>query len=211
MDRLLETMKFFVVKKKNSKNHFIFSAYTHQEPGSDKFPRGHRIAGAGLEDFGALALMDVVSLSKKYQKKYEGHGIGTALTMLEFLFSFCEFGCLTIKTSLMSKGRKGEMYTLLGMKRKFRLHPLLYLTWILPSSKTTPVYFKIKYEKKAVRIIQENGMVQLLCKQLAGNGLSFDEIIRTYKDVAEDLSHYGFLEQGNTLGKAADELEKKIF
>jgi len=182
MNKIFKGVKFFKESRPFDTPTFkIFAKKKEKEiiRGWVEFPTDKKAVLTGLYYHEAI----------KDDSKYENHGFGTAILFFRVLYAFYG-GCLKIKTMCFDEERTGKMYELLGMKKKNR-------------------EYVGEYPKELIQIIQKNAMVKVMCKIALKGGVVLDNLIETYKDVAEDLINSKFKDFGNKLLKAAEELEKR--
>lgn len=209
MNKLLEGIRFYADEITAGDIYHFFASKAQKRP-QERLSKD-QIIYAGLYRKMAYpgirkgVTLFVVKIENTYLKEYGGHGLATALAMLQFLFAFYKFGCTTLKTSALWKGRKGEMYRLLGMKKIWIKRTFLYfIAFISPT-----FFFKGKYDEKAVDIIRKNQNVKTLCKNALEKGVTIPEVIKTYQNMGNKLAEKGFYELGNILINASKKLEKK--
>jgi len=154
-----------------------------------------------------ILFYNLVYPNKVDKKKYEGYGLATAIIMLQFLFALSSFDSTLLRTTSIKRGRKGQMYTLLGMKKKWKWLPPFYLFY--PLFPNYPFFFQGEYDKRAVEILKKNPRGVKLSKNVLTHGVTLLELMETYKKIGNELKQKG-LELGKLLLNAVAELEKRI-
>ena len=196
MSKLLNDLRIYFLKSEDSLFPYKFFISKKQNPANKKISDSSQIIYSHINSVDdRISLMLLYYENDFFQKEYEKKGLGSALTLIRFLFGFYYFGFSNVHVTV-KEGRGGIMYTLLDMVKEF-------------VSKNEYCFIGV-YPEKAVELIQKSRKVKALIEKTeTTEGITLDELISVYLSLGKTKKK-NELGLGDNFINAANELKKRI-